>query len=143
MKLYLFILSLLQLAAFVRAEEVFKVPKMWDYSAPLIAPEDRDENRSHAQKDPTLVFHKGKWHVFMTVKLKGRSAIEYCSFKDWEQANNSKRTILDISDSNYYCAPQVFFYRPHRLWYLVYQMGVPGQKFMWVAYSTTADISEQ
>ena len=39
----------------------FRVPAMWDYSAPLIAPEERDRDRSRAQKDPTVVFHGGKW----------------------------------------------------------------------------------
>jgi len=119
----------------------FKVPSLWEYTAPLIAPEKRDSNPSRAQKDPTVVFYGGKWHVFMTVKLPGRSAIEYCSFKKWEEANRSQRTILKVSNSDYYCAPQVFYFTPHRKWYLVYQMGVPSASKMWVAYSTTSDIA--
>ena len=118
------------------------LPERWEYSAPLIAPEPRDREPSRAQKDPTVVFYEGKWHVFMTVKLPSRSAIEYCSFVDWEDADKSQRTILTISDSNYYCAPQMFYFSPHRLWYLIYQMGVPGAKHMWVAYSTTANIAD-
>ena len=66
---------------------------MWEYSAPLIAPEKRDRDASHAQKDPTVVFYGGKWHVFMTVKLAGRTAMEYCSFQKWEDADRSERTI--------------------------------------------------
>ncbi len=120
----------------------FEHPVMWEYSAPLIAPERRAENRSRAQKDPSVVFHGGKWHVFMTVKLPGKSAIEYCSFEKWEDADTSSRTILDISDSDYYCAAQVFYFEPHEKWYLIYQMGVPGAKHMWVAYSTTTTISD-
>ena len=119
----------------------FHVPAMWEYSAPLIAPERRDQDTSRAQKDPTVVFFEGKWHVFMTVKLPGRSAIEYCSFDRWEDANDSERTILKISESKYYCAPQVFYFAPHKEWYLVYQMGHPDAKFMWVAYSTTSTIA--
>ena len=120
----------------------FQVPAMWEYSAPLIAPEKRDRDQSRAQKDPTVVFYGKKWHVFMTVKLPGKSAIEYCSFEDWKDADQSPRTILQISDSDYYCAPQVFFFSPHKKWYLVYQMGVPGADKMWVAYSTTGDIAD-
>lgn len=120
----------------------FKVPAMWEYTAPLIAPEKRDSNPSQAQKDPTVVFYGGQWHVFMTVKLPGKSAIEYCSFKKWEEADASGRTILKVSNSDYYCAPQVFYFTPHKKWYLVYQMGVPGANKMWVAYSTTADIAD-
>jgi hypothetical protein len=118
----------------------FQIPAVWEYSRPLIAPESRKENPSHAQKDPTVVFHDGKWHVFMTVKLPERSAIEYCSFAAWDQANDADRTILAVSDSDYYCAPQVFYFLPHRRWYLVYQVGVPGQDKMWVACSTTSTI---
>jgi hypothetical protein len=119
-----------------------ELPVLWEYSAPLIAPEKRRNNPSRAQKDPTVVFYNEKWHVFMTVKLPGRSAIEYCSFKSWDQADKSKRTILKISNSKYCCAPQVFYFRPHKKWYLVYQMGVPGANKMWVAYSTTSDIAD-
>jgi hypothetical protein len=119
-----------------------RLPARWEYSAPLIAPEQREHDVSRAQKDPTVVFHDGKWHVFMTVKLPGRSAIEYCAFRRWEQADASPRTILSISDSDYYCAPQVFYFAPHEKWYLVYQMGVPNAKKMWVAYSTTSDIAD-
>lgn len=117
-----------------------RVPALWEYSAPLIAPEKRQDDPSRAQKDPTVVFYQGKWHVFMTVKLPGRSAIEYCSFERWEEAGESSRTLLTISESDYFCAPQVFYFSPHEKWYLIYQMGAPGATKMWVAFSTTEDI---
>ena len=126
----------------IRSIEELKLPKSWTYSHPLISPEKRKSNPSRAQKDPTIVRYQGRWHVFMTVKLPGRSAIEYCSFDKWENANKSKRTILEVSDSDYFCAPQVFYFEPHSKWYLVYQMGVVGQKKMWVAYSTTTEIGD-
>jgi len=119
----------------------FQILKYWEHSAPLIAPEQRGINPSRPQKDPSVVFFEGKWHVFMAVKLEGRSAIEYCSFDRWDEANSLKRTILKISSSDYYCAPQVFYFQPHKKWYLIYQMGVPDANKMWVAYSTTTDIS--
>ena len=119
-----------------------RLPAAWQYTAPLILPEDRPTNRSVAQKDPTIVFAGGKWHVFMTIKLKGVSPIEYCSFDKWENAHKAPRTILKIADSKYYCAPQVFYFAPHRKWYLIYQVGVPGKKRMWIAYSTTTDIAD-
>ena len=119
----------------------FHIPELWEYSAPLIAPENRKREPSYAQKDPSVVFFDGKWHAFMTVKLKGRSAIEYCSFENWDEANSAKRTILRISSSDYFCAPQVFYFRPHKKWYLIYQMGVQDANKMWVAYSTTTDIA--
>ena len=104
-------------------------PSHWQYSAPLISPEIREDEPSRAQKDPTVVFHEGRWHVFATVKLPGRSAIEHCSFADWKDANASKRTLLSISDSDYFCAPQVFYFTPHKKWYLVDQMGAVRNPF--------------
>ncbi len=118
------------------------LPSGWLYSAPLVSPERRDQDPSRAQKDPTVVFHDGRWHLFMTVKLPGRSAIEYCSFTDWDEADSSPRQLLKISDSDYFCAPQVFYFTPHKKWYLIYQMGIPQSKKMWVAYSTTIDIGD-
>lgn len=124
------------------SEDLLTLPAEWEYSAPLIAPEKRENEPSAAQKDPTIVFHEGRWHVFMTVKLPGRSAIEYCSFERWEDADKAQRTLLPVSESKYFCAPQVFYFTPHKKWYLVYQVGVQGLKKMWVAYSTTTSISD-
>jgi len=120
----------------------FKVPAMWEYTAPLIAPEKRHKDPSHAQKDPTMVYHEGKWHLFMTVKLPGMTATEYCSFDKWENADKAARTILKISNSKYFCAPQIFYFTPQKAWYLIYQMGVSGARKMWVAYSTTTNIAD-
>jgi hypothetical protein len=108
----------------------------------LIAPDETTTERSRAQKDPTVVFFQERWHVFMTVKLPGRSAIEYCSFTNWNNADTAIRHRPPLSDADYFCAPQVFYFVPHKVWYLVYQLGVPGRKKMWVAYSTTPDITD-
>jgi hypothetical protein len=120
----------------------FEAPATWEYSAPLISPEKRDTEPSRAQKDPTVVFHEGRWHVFMTVKLPERTAIEYCSFEKWEDADNGPRTLLKLTDSKYFGAPQVFYFAPHKKWYLVYQAGMPRAKKMWVAYSTTETLGD-
>jgi hypothetical protein len=117
-------------------------PAGWEYSAPVISPEKRIANISIAQKDPTVVCHEGKWHVFMTAKLPGRTVTEYCGFDKWENADRSPRTVLKISTSDYYCAPQVFYFTPHKKWYLIYQVGMPGSNKMWVAYSTTTTIAD-
>ncbi|MCA9191162.1 MAG: hypothetical protein KDB03_05360 [Planctomycetales bacterium] len=124
------------------SKPVITLPESWTYSAPLIVPENRPSDISHAQKDPTIVFAEGAWHVFMTVKLENRSAIEYCSFQDWQQADAAPRHLLPLSSSNYFCAPQVFFYEPQSQWYLIYQASMPDAKKMWVAYSTTKTISD-
>jgi hypothetical protein len=119
-----------------------RVPAEWEYSAPLISPEKRNHDESVAQKDPSVVFVDGKWHVFMTVKLQGKTAIEYCSFDSWQNADRSRRTLLRLSTSDYFCAPQVFYFTPQRKWFLIYQVGIPDRNKMWVAYSTTSRIED-
>ena len=121
---------------------MLEIPEQWEYSAPLVAPEPRTKDPSYSQKDPTVVFFEGRWHVFMTVKLPERSAIEYISFERWEEADSAPRHLLEVSESDYFCAPQVFYFEPHEKWYLVYQVGMEGSRFMWVAFSTTSDISD-
>ncbi len=69
-----------------------------------------------------MVFAEGRWHMFATVRMKsGKLDIEYLNFSDWELANQAPRHILALHDQ-YYCAPQIFFFRPHGKWYLVYQL---------------------
>jgi len=118
------------------------LPEAWEMSAPLISPEQRKNDEAHAVKDPTVVFYEGVWHVFMTIKCKGYTIMETCSFTDWAEADRAPRTVLRLFDGEYYCAPQVFYFRPHNKWYLIYQLGMPGKKFMHVAYSTTEDIGD-
>lgn len=128
--------------------EVITVPSMWEYSAPLITPDNRDTYRSVAQKDPSVVFHQGKWHVFATIVLQDAVRIEYLSFDVWENADMVPRTVLKLADSRYYAAPrlyyaapQVFYFAPQKKWYLFYQLDVPGEKYMQISFSTTSDIS--
>ena len=122
--------------------EPLALPTQWEYTAPLVLPEKREALPSHAQKDPTVVFADGRWHLFMTIKCADRTITEYCSFARWAEADSAPRTVLDLADGKYWCAPQVFFYRPHGLWYLIYQVGIPNSRKMWVAYSTTKDIAD-
>ncbi len=96
----------------------------WRATGPLIdVGPGKDAPDPHVSiKDPTFVFHGGRWHLFATVRMKsGKVDIEYLSFTDWSQAGQAPRHVLAMHDQ-YYCAPQVFYFTPHRKWYLVYQL---------------------
>jgi hypothetical protein len=96
----------------------------WKTSPPLIdvGPGRMAADPLLAIKDPTVVYHGGLWHVFATVRAKsGKVDIEYLSFADWSKANAASRFVLGLHDQ-YYCAPQVFYFTPHRKWYLIYQL---------------------
>ena len=60
----------------------------------------------------------------------------YLSFTDFNQAGNAQFQYLDQTPigTGYRAAPEVFYFAPQKLWYLVYQNGN-------AAYSTNSDIS--
>jgi len=115
----------------------------WTVSPPLLSADTREGDPGFSVKDPTVVYYKGKWHVFCTIRRQQRThSIEYVSFDKWENANAAPRHVLQCRPG-YFCAPQVFYFRPHRKWYLVYQAGEQGRKLgLQPAFSTTTDISD-
>jgi hypothetical protein len=115
----------------------------WKISDPLVAPADRPADPCCSMKDPTVVFHGGKWHLFCTIRSQKRThQVEYLSFTDWKEANAAPRHLLKVSDGHY-CAPQVFYFAPQKKWYLICQ----ASDETWTpkygaAYSTTTDIAD-
>jgi hypothetical protein len=64
------------------------------------------------------------------------------SFADWDSTKDAQRTLLRMHDG-FFCAPQVFYYRPHKLWYLICQASKDGWDPPYgAAYSTTTDIAD-
>ena len=112
-------------------------PFRWESSGPLISPVSDERHKLVSIKDPTVVRHGGKWHVFATTaNERGHWSMAYLSFKDWADAAKATPYYLDNNPNlrGYHCAPHVFYFRPHKKWYLVFQSQHPQ-------YSTTDDIS--
>lgn len=107
----------------------------WRSSAQLIAPKPGDGNGYSALKDPSIVYVDGEYHLFMTSVGAEGWHMAYTRFTDWSQAATAP--IVDLKQSGigpgYRAAPQVFYFEPQKLWYMVYQSGPP-------VYSTTATI---
>jgi hypothetical protein len=102
----------------------------WKASGPLldVGPGKQAADPHISIKDPTFVFHEGRWHLFATVRMKsGKVDIEYLNFADWAQAEQAPRHVLALHDQ-YYCAPQVFYFTPHKRWYLIYQLADKNRK---------------
>ena len=118
-------------------------PYRWALFPILIGPADRPADPCHSIKDPSAVFHDGAWHVFATIRSRTRShQIEYLTFKDWQKANAAERHVLTLTDG-YFCAPQVFFFTPHKKWYLIYQMTDRARKpQLQPAFSTSTNLSD-
>ncbi|MGA2257838.1 MAG: non-reducing end alpha-L-arabinofuranosidase family hydrolase [Thermoguttaceae bacterium] len=95
----------------------------WKASAPLVTASNEAADPAISIKDPTIIHDRDRWHLFATVRLvSGKVDIEYLNFADWKEANQASRHRLNLHDQ-YYCAPQVFYFRPQKLWYLIYQIG--------------------
>lgn len=125
-----------------RVERFLRGEFSWKLSPPLLAPEGERKDHCYSVKDFSVVFHKGRWHVFHTTRSAIRShRVEYVSFRRWEEANASKRRVLKCRGEEYVAAPQVFYFRPHKKWYLVCQVIEKGRKpALQPAYSTTENI---
>ncbi|MFE1886698.1 non-reducing end alpha-L-arabinofuranosidase family hydrolase [Streptomyces diastatochromogenes] len=108
----------------------------WSSSGPLIAPKPDATHNIAGIKDPTVVYYNGKYHVFASVASSSGYSLVYLNFSDWSQAGSATHHYLDRTaiGTGYRAAPQVFYYAPQHLWYLVYQTGS-------ASYSTNADIS--
>ncbi|MDX3641623.1 non-reducing end alpha-L-arabinofuranosidase family hydrolase [Streptomyces sp. MB09-02B] len=108
----------------------------WSSSGTLISPKPDATHNIAGIKDPTVVRYNGKYHVFASVASSSGYNLVYLNFSDWSQAGSATHHYLDRSaiGAGYRAAPQVFYYAPQRLWYLVYQTGN-------ASYSTNPDIS--
>ncbi len=109
----------------------------WTSSPPLIAPPQSGPVKYYGVKDPSVVYFDGKYHVFMTTAGENGWGLAYTSFADWRDAPSAPIVPLDTSPMGpgYRAAPQVFYFAPQKLWYLVYQGGDP-------MYSTTRDVAD-
>lgn len=96
-----------------------------------------------AFKDPSIVFHEGRWHLFGTLRKKsGTVCMQYLSFTNWSEANAAPRKELSFTDQ-YHCAPQVFYFTPHRRWYLVHQLADPTRTPAFGPnYATTTNLAD-
>lgn len=89
-----------------------------------------------AVKDPSIVYHEGKYHLFFT----GRDATQwrtgYASAATLPELVNADHIFLGaLNGGGYFCAPQVLWFEPQGKWYLVYQSGSGA------TFSTNSDIA--
>lgn len=98
----------------------------WKASGPLLLPGPAGGETWLSLKDPSVVRHHDRWHLFCTVRGTRRShAILHTSFAEWAEAQTAPRQILNCH-TGYFCAPQVFFFTPRQEWYLVCQASDPS-----------------
>jgi endo-1,4-beta-xylanase len=112
--------------------------KKWVSSEPLIRPKSDATHDVAGVKDPSVVFYGSEWRVFTTIATRqGKWSIAYIHFKDWAEAADAPWFYLDQVEGfeGYVAAPQVFWFTPQKVWYMVFQSGPP-------MYSTNPNIDD-
>lgn len=113
-------------------------PLSWTSSGPLVFPTPDATHPIVAVKDPTVVQHDGRWHIFATTAAtNGAWGMAYFNFASWDDAPQAKPFHLDQNPhlGGYNCAPQVFYFRPQKKWYLIFQSPQPR-------FSTTDNLAD-
>lgn len=124
--------------------------KHWTVSQPVFKPGAPGAFDEVAVKDPTIVQYNGAWHMFYTSKprvgsMDYKTALGYATAPTIEGLCDAKRTeMLDILGDSM-IAPQVFYFEPQKLWYLIGHVSLgksraPGSNLQPV-YSTNPDIT--
>jgi len=80
-----------------------------------------------AVKDPSIVYYNGKYHLFYTAKSVSFSGDQpqysiscgYASAPSLDELNKAERYSIDSVVGCVVVAPQVFYFEPQRLWYLI------------------------
>lgn len=82
-------------------------------------------------KDPTIVQYGGKYHLFYTSKAsreaaakvdhitRNRSGCMYVAAETLKGLKDAKRHDLGLIKNHAIVVPQVFYFEPHKKWYLV------------------------
>jgi len=116
----------------------------WSYGPPVVEARAAGGWDWISVKDPSIVRYGDKWHLFGTVRGPTRShAIVYLNFADFGEANRAERHILSCHPG-FFCAPQVFYFTPHKRWYLICQAADEawGEPAYRPVFSTTTDIRD-
>lgn len=135
------LLALLALALVLATHAILAAPNpnpTWFVGSPILFRAGAEPYDHYAVKDPTIVFSGGRYHVFYTgANASGGWQMLYSSATTLEGFRTAAHIYLSRIGESYFAAPEVFFFEPHGLWYLVYQDGTFG-----AAYATTNNIAD-
>jgi len=128
--------------------------RKWVVSKPVFINGEKGSFDDIAVKDPTIVFYNGKYHMFYTsiagydtrAKLpfvgKNGAGTGYIAAESIDKLYEAKRfNICEITQS-VVIAPQVFYFEPQNLWYLVAQTPVEGRPDLQPVYMTNTNIED-
>jgi hypothetical protein len=118
-------------------EESCELPNAfaWTSSGVLVSPKSDASHQLVSVKDPTIVFHDDRYQVYATTaSTAGNWSMVHFSFDDFDEASEAPHYYMDATPgfTGYHCAPNLFYFEPDGLWYLIQQSQPPQ-------YSTSED----
>ncbi len=106
----------------------------WQSSGILVDIKPDNSHKIVSVKDPTIQKYKDKYLIYCTVYNTSANTwnMQFIQFNDFSEANSATPFFMDQVQgfSGYKCAPELFYFEPQKLWYLIWQQQDPG-------YSTT------
>ena len=120
---------------------LFGEQNRWLVGEPVLLPGPAGSFDEVSVKDPSLVFFDGKWHLFYTARSNDEYTTGYVSARRLDELQAAPRHELKMirGEQRYGCAPQVFYFTPQRMWYLVFQNRDSNYQ---PVYSTSGNISD-
>lgn len=123
--------------------QTVNVPSRWVAGPVILMAGNKGTFDDVAVKDPTIVRYNGKWHLLYTVSGKEPGGIGYVSAESLDLLKTAPRHHLtqfcgQTTDSRG-GAPQLFYFAPQKLWYLIYQTKDFNRQ---PVYSTTPTIDK-
>ena len=120
----------------------------WTVSKPVLIHGPANSFDNVAVKDPSIVFYNGAYHLFYTAKLsvdtpdglKYDLDTGYVTSPTLEGLKSAARYSFKDICGQIVIAPQVFYFEPQRLWYLVGHQKCSGHPNLMPVYMTNPDI---
>lgn len=124
----------------------------WTVSKPVFEKGPQGTFDEISVKDPSIVFYNGKYHMFYTSKAtyetrdkssyldKNGSGLGYVAAESLEKLYEAKRYNLSEIQKSVIVAPQVFYFEPQKLWYIIAQTTSEGKPNLQPIYMTNPDI---
>jgi endo-1,4-beta-xylanase len=105
------------------------LPSTWTWTSSNILVDVKSDSTHSVQsiKDPTIAYYNNHYHVYATIHTPSGYSMVYLNFTDFSNANTAPWYYMDRTPgfTGYKCAPELFYFEPHKLWYLVFQSPYP------------------
>ncbi|MCK5861869.1 MAG: hypothetical protein KAH38_05255 [Candidatus Hydrogenedentes bacterium] len=120
---------------------------VWTVSESIFTPGPAGAFDAIAVKDPSIVYHKGRYHMFYTSKPHKEEGVYetglgYVAAATLEELNTAPRTLFKEVVEEDVIAVQVFYFEPHRLWYLIGHIDLGKAHKLQPVYLVNPDIED-